>query len=437
MDRRDLAGLLTPRRFLPIFCALYIIGAVGAAVVSVRLRPSRQLFVADGFGYYAFLPAIFTNRSLDFTEIYAEPEAAQFTNFRSDFRTPAGLPENPFTVGPAILWSPGYLVARGLAAVGALGEAGRRPLGLPTQAVVWAWASLIGLAGLLVTYDMLRRRWGDVAAAAGLTLGFFGTPVLAYLLVETGFSHSAAFAVLAAYAWCIDRLDEKPGCPRLATAAGLLLGLAVAIRPTLLAAGLLFAIVWFRGRSQPTARPVVWLATFGAPLLIVGSLQFIVWRLLYGSFWPDLSNTSWGQLDPAHPHILEVLFSLNHGLFSWTPLWLMGALGLGLLARDRPAWLTGVALLLVVHLLTIAVNPRWHGDGAFGQRKFVDVAVFFFLGIGAALPRLFAAARPVRAVAAIAGTLLVLLNLNLARRYYMKSIPQSGPITLRQLFGGS
>lgn len=426
--------LSQPRRFFLVFAAVYLIAALGAAVLAVKLRPSRQLFVADGFGYYAYLPALLTNHSLDFEPIFRQPEALPMGKFAECLRTPIGRVENPFTVGPALVWAPGYVVARGMAAVGLLGEGGKRPVGLATQAVVWAWACLVGLAGLLATYELLRRRFGDITAGVALTVGFWGTPVAAYLLFESGFSHGVAFAVLAGYLWMLDQVEEKPECRKGLMSAGLLLGLAVSIRPTLLIFGLPFFLLWTLRARQDVWKACRLLPWFVVPLVIFGSAQFIVWKLMYGSIVPDLSHTSWGRTDMKHPHLLEVLFSLDHGLFTWTPIWLAAVVGLFLLARRDPRYGVGALVMLSIHLLGIASNPNWNGDGAFGQRKFVDVAILFFVGLAYLATRAKDLSKVARGACLGLALLLCAHNVTLIGRYYAHRIPQVGPLTARQLW---
>src|SRR5690606_3348969 len=89
------------------------------------------------------------------------------------------------------------------------------------------------------------------------------------------------------------------------------------------------------------------------------------------------------------PALISVLFSLNHGLFSWTPAVLPAMGGLWMLRRrEAPAaW-----AMLVVVVLSVYVNAAvsdWWGGEAFGARRFVSLTVFFALGMAA----LFSAGR--------------------------------------------
>ena len=85
----------------------------------------------------------------------------------------------------------------------------------------------------------------------------------------------------------------------------------------------------------------------------------------------------------TEPQVLAVLFSWNHGLFSWTPAIMLAVGGLfWLIKRDRLlGWGTLAVLLTAVYVNAAVVN--WWGGEAFGARRFVSYTVFFTVGLGA------------------------------------------------------
>ena len=117
--------------------------------------------------------------------------------------------------------------------------------------------------------------------------------------------------------------------------------------------------------------------------LLVFTPQFLVWKILYGSFFkmPAGPGTrSWGPgqgfFDPRSPRALDVLISADHGLLTWTPAVLLGLAGLFLVLRKWPLFAAGG---LAVTTATVWVNGSmadWWGADAFGGRRF-DVIVPF------------------------------------------------------------
>jgi hypothetical protein len=131
-----------------------------------------------------------------------------------------------------------------------------------------------------------------------------------------------------------------------------------------------------------------------------------------------------------------VLFSLNHGLFAWTPVTLLAAIGLIPLAR-RDA-LTGWAALGVV-LLAVYVNASvsdWWAGEAFGARRFIGCTVFFALGLAAVLAAPLWRSRPALmrwfAMSLVVYNVLFLLQYQLFMRGFTDLVPY--PSTGRQVF---
>ena len=85
----------------------------------------------------------------------------------------------------------------------------------------------------------------------------------------------------------------------------------------------------------------------------------------------------------TEPQIAAVLWSWNHGLFSWTPALLLAAVGLYWLHRhDRLlGWGSAVVVLTAVYINASVVD--WWGGEAFGARRFIGYTVFFALGLTA------------------------------------------------------
>ena len=161
-------------------------------------------------------------------------------------------------------------------------------------------------------------------------------------------------------------------------------------------------------------RPALaWTFTRGLALmagaLIAISPQLFVWVRLYGS--PLLVPQGEGFMRWTAPALGPVLFSDNHGLFSWTPILLVAVAGLFVLARrDRRL---GGALLLIFALswYANAAAADWWAGEAFGARRFVSLFPIFTLGLAAVVDACGARLRLTAAIAVIAIVLNGLLLL--------------------------
>jgi hypothetical protein len=193
-------------------------------------------------------------------------------------------------------------------------------------------------------------------------------------------------------------------------------GLVVALLPAALAVTQL---------RQRTARPRWIVAAVGVGLLALLP-QLVVWKLLYGR-WLTMPQGR-AYVDWSSPHLMDVLFSAEHGFFDWTPVMLAGTLGLVLLL---PSMRTFAGASLAVMAATAWVNGGvrdWEGNDSFAARRF-DLAVPFVAWGLAALGRALTGGlrrRPWAAVAAVLGAFAI-WNAGFIRIYRARELTEAAP----------
>ena len=144
-----------------------------------------------------------------------------------------------------------------------------------------------------------------------------------------------------------------------------------------------------------------------------------VWSVLYGRPFTVPQGPSFMQWTSPHPW--AVLFSDNHGLFTWAPLLLLSVAGLIGFVRARRDTAhpdrRGPGRLVVRQS---AVADWWAGE-AFGARRFLSLFPLFVLGlVGVARSRqpvrqaLRSRRRVVLVAALVGANLLLLLQYQLA-----------------------
>jgi len=210
--------------------------------------------------------------------------------------------------------------------------------------------------------------------------------------------------------------------------AGLVLGALLVCRWQALVWVLLLAPLAAHQLRRGTAR-LPWLLAGAGLGLLVFAPQLLTWKILFGQALTLPQGSSY--VDWGAPHLLDVLISANHGLFTWTPALGLGLLGL-LLCWRQEAWLHGPAL--AVFAATAWINGSvtdwdWAGGDAFGARRFDLVVPLLALGL-ARLLRLSAsllARRPMLSPAAVLG-LLALWNLGLIGSFRSGSYQDAAPL---------
>jgi hypothetical protein len=418
--RRRLAGMASRAwRTGPRRAALLVAIAVWAAS-SVWFFTGRgghgktAQLAADAWYYHAYLPSLFLDGDLDFTNEYQVTR-----NWYRFGKAPTGRPSNVFGIGPAVFEAPVFLAGHAVARAAAERSDGfSEPEVIPPLYL----SLLFSLAALVPAGMLLRRRLGArygsisvpiLLAAAG--------PVVYYAIRQPGYAHPFATFWVALLVERWDASYDRPRALRTWLVLGALLGAAALARPQcglwgfLLIAAAVDDVLRVR-REEGWTRLVLrrlaprWLAAAGMTLLVFAP-QLVAWRSVYGEWLTTPQGEGfmwWG--DSAWT---ETLFSSRNGLFPWSPLYALAAIGLLVaIARVPRLGLARVAGVLLQAWINGAVWDWWAG-GSYGGRRFDSTYVAFSVGLGAVLIRPFAV-RPARrwlarGVAAAGYTTAVLL----------------------------
>jgi len=357
---------------------------------------------ADGIQYYAYLRSLAMDGDLHFANEFSPELAAHFSHVpsglsRREAWTETGYVKNFASVGPAIVWSPFF-------GLGHLLALGGRALGWPwtTDGYSEPYIALIGfssalsaLVTLLLGYDLVRRLYGPSLGLLATVATFLGTTLFYYAFYEPDFAHALASCGVTLFLYLWVRHWGKRG-----PAQWFCLGLAGGFMTTLYWVNALFLLLpagemlgevlqVFREpaarRRRSLARLVGGGLLFAGAALLAFSPQMIAWKIIFGRF---LTQPQEGFATPAGFAPLQLLFSPLHGLLPWTPLAVLGMVGLFFLARERRPWGIWVLLALALYFGYNATLESWHGGGTFGLRRLTNAFPFFLLGVAALLERL-------------------------------------------------
>ncbi|MBL7938072.1 MAG: hypothetical protein JNL43_01825 [Flavobacteriales bacterium] len=350
----------------------------------------RTVIQADAKGYYAYLPALFIyhDANLGFFDgiekgTYYDPN--RFYDYRFGYK---GKVVDKYFLGTAVAQLPFFLAAHGYAAVtGGLTDGYSKPyvVGVNLAAVAWVLFGLWCMARLLSTYEV-----PDGWIAFTLVVFMFGTNLFYYAIVAPGMSHAYSFGLCTAFLLLGRRTMTAPSTGRI-LALGALLGLIILIRPVNALLLLALPILLDDRPSWPDIKKAFtryWTIVCASGLLAmaVAALQLLYYRIATG----DWIVYSYGEegFHWSDPHVLDILFSYRKGLFLYTPVLLLGLVGLPFLWRRSTfgggSWL--VFLLLLTYVLSSWWN-WWYG-GSFGSRVYVEYLALFALPAALALQHL-------------------------------------------------
>lgn len=405
-------------RPMPLFVAIFIVFLFVYAV-SIFFVPKRygRLIVGDGIYYYVYVRSAVLDGDLNFQndyEIYQSYNNEDLVKKQEmlNRKTPIGMAANLFSVGPAILWSPIFLLTHFIASV--LGQAGDG-YALWDEAPVMFLSIVYGFVGIVLVYRVVAEMFSKFAAFVAILGIWLATNVVYYMGISPSASHVLSMFASALFLYCWwrphhfdassqrfaeqhPRLDASPllaGEGAKGTRKkvdwfvwGLSAGLMALVRwqDILIALLALFEWIAVANGERRTANGNLLSAITKGALFLLGLLlafipQMFAWQVLYGS--PLTVPQGGGFFQFLHPEMLNVWFSTKRGLFSWTPLLVFSVIGfVPLYKKNR---MLGAATLLIFFAETYVnsiVNDWWGGE-AFGARRFISLMPFFALGLAA------------------------------------------------------
>ncbi len=340
-----------------IFLCIVVLYIAGFFAHALYLK---QTVYGDGRFYYAWMRSVIVDHDIDFRNEYRYLDAEQPS-------APSGLPGNKYAIGPALFWTPAFLTVHSF-----LHDSGYE---LPYQlAVGWTSVSL-AIVGLLLLWNLLKKSFDDptaIYAVAGVALA---TSLLFYGSLDVVNTHALTFFMAIVYLTLLFEKEQR----------WLLIGLSLGILGTIRLQDSLYGILALPFLVTGSRIKSGMTFLFGC---IIGFLpQMLAWQALYGQFWvsPYLLGTE--RFFFTQPHMVEVLFSPNNGLFLWTPLTLVGFLGLFL---NRKSYIINPKLMILVICLQIYLVGSWiiwWQGASYSGRMFVSMLPLFAFGIATMLKK--------------------------------------------------
>jgi hypothetical protein len=342
----------------------------------------KTIIRGDGIGYYAYLPSIVGQRTVDFQPTFERfldaGVPAQAENLRIELDN--GLTANYKQVGSALMALPFYALTTVLLGVTAATE---DPVLSPVYQLAFTTASLAYvLVGLFLLYRFLKDLWGTWAARLALIAAVFATPLVAYMFFEPSYSHTFSVAAIIVFALFL----YKTG-PDRSGSQWLLLGLIGGVMVITHVQEILFMALipaeagWMLANRRWSTRLLSGYALAAAGFAVGILPQLLIDRLVFERWLPPSAPNI--SFDFVHPHLVELLTSTYHGWLSWSPLVVAAFLGFPILVR-RLGWFA-VALIgigLGEFWLNAALSD-WSGGLGFGSRRLTDQTLLLALGFGA------------------------------------------------------
>ena len=343
----------------------------------------KGIVEADGKGYYAYLPAVFIYKDLNFGFFdHIEKEKYYNPNRYYDYRANSGHGHliNKYYCGTAVAELPFFLMAHGLTkwtGGDADGFSKYYMIFVNIAAIFYLFLGLFYLRKTLIAYAI--PKW---IISATLVLTVFATNLFVYTVVDTGLSHVFSFGFVSAFVYLSKRFFDSPNTKYLPILAALL-GMIILIRPI----NLMILLSWpFLAGSLKALLDGLKFALSNYKKLLVStlifgvivSIQLIVYKISTGHFIIySYQEEGFNFLDP---HFMDILFSYKKGLFLYTPMYLLAMFGLiPLFKRNKFAAVTWLAFFVFITYI-FSSWWMWYYGGSFSSRVYVEyIPVFMIL----------------------------------------------------------
>lgn len=409
----------------------------------------------DGVGYYAYLRSLLVEHGLHFendwraaNQSFTMGRVGRDGKINPTQYTRTGHLDNHFTVGPAMLWAPfivpvhyTMLTLRNIG-INVTPDGFSRPY-IIAMALATA---LYGFLGLYLSFRLtclyVEEHWALLA-----TLGiWFASSLPVYMYFNPSWSHAHSVFVVALFLWYWHR-TRRGRTTRQWAVLGMISGLMLDVYYVNIAI-LLFPLLeslrcywraWREpGHDIPKLRGLLGGNLLFASATLVAFLPTLITKhIIYGHAL-DLGYS--GEEVWRSPTFLQLLFSSDHGLLTWTPIIIPALAGFVLLYRLDCELSIYSLSAFAAFCYVVACHTNWDGLSSFGNRFFVSLTPLFVLGLAATFSQCakwFQGAGELRKPAFLAASaltgLLIVWNLGFIFQWGNHLIPVRGTISWKQM----
>lgn len=356
---------------LVLIASVYILVSIN---VNFGKNKWQDVLESDAWGYYAYLPAVFIYHDLNFNfyekvmhQGYFEERLAYEYRVGND-----GKIANKYFCGTALAIAPFFIGAHFISKILDYPQDGYNRiyiLSVNIAAVFYAILGLFFLSRLLLFYTNKLRNVIIILLAIA-----FGTQLFYYSFGEPGMSHVYSFCFVNLFLWKIKNWFEYKGKFDLQLAA-MALGVVFLIRPFNIIIVLIIPFLagnWdvlktgFKTFFEQRKLLVSSVLTF----VLIASIQSIVYYLQTNQIWID--SYPGEHFNLLKPHLLQILFSFQKGLFIYTPMVLLAQFSLVYLFRNNRFMAYSYLTFFVVLTYLLSSWWIWYYGGSFSLRAYIE-----------------------------------------------------------------
>lgn len=381
-----------------------------------------RMFQVDMGGYHLYLTSAIIYQDIKKLDFYDEINKKYQIYLEQHWfvqQLENGNKANKYTIGTSLHELPFFLIAHAYSL--ASGTYTADGYSLPYE-----WASILATIfwaciGLYFLQKLLNKYYNEWIVLFVITSIAVGTNLYYYAAFEQGMSHPYSFFHFSLLLYLTDKWHENFQSKYL-LAIALLLGIIAITRVTNTMAAII-PLLWGinnkkyfveKYRKLFSNYPTLILAAF--LFFFVLSIQLIYWKYVSGNW--ILYSYGEERFIWSKPEIINGLFSFRKGWYIYTPIAILGTLGIFLMKKTRAAQTPIFIFFILFIYITFCWWNWWYGC-SFGSRPMVETLALLALPLASFYEYISIKKRAIKVLTSSAVAFLILLNLF---QSYQKSI---------------
>lgn len=390
----------------------------------IRYQIIGQAVYGDGIYYWTYTRSVVIDHDLNFRNEGAhsyDPETNNNRIIESPGTEKTNLAKNKYyPLGPSVLWVPFFALTHSIITI--LNNLGfyliNNGYSDTYQIILGAGNITFVVIGIMLLNRLLQKFYSQFVAGASSLLILFGTNLLYYGSLDVLNSHPASFLLCSIFTYIFVLYREKMSTHQW-FGLGILLGIMTLVRlqDSLF---LLMPLSFFIHKLVTSKTKVKPLAPFLALILggFLGFLpQLLISKMVYGTFFLIPYTLGGGQFPSGENKILQLFIDPQKGLLFYSPLFIVGIVGLSLL-KDKAAILR-IPLFSVIVAVFILIGSwsGWSQGEAFGMRMFISLLPLIAFGVAETIKRVLLLFS--KNTVLLLGILFILQNLTMIAAFHL------------------
>ena len=349
----------------------------------------------DVFGYYLYLPLKFIYHDLSIHDEsivrHILEEYQNSATFYQAMKLEDGTYVLKYTMGFSILYFPFFMIAHLVATLTPYATDG---FSIPYQYAILFGGIVYSLLAIWVLARVLLNFFSENLTAIILILVVFSTNYIMHVTMhgQNANSHAYLFLMYALILW-LTILWHKSHKMRPMLFLGLVCGITILSRPSeivCLAIPVLWGVMDKRtilDKWKLLVKHYRQVLLFVLILVVIGSFQFIYWKIHTGKFLFNSYGGNAGEgFEFFRPNIFKVLFSFRKGWLIYTPVMLFALLGFIFTYKKNKPVFFALLVYFICNLYIVSSWSNWWYTQSFSQRALIPsypvmaIPLGYFLG---------------------------------------------------------